>query len=142
MCMIIHVVQRGDSVFSISRRYGVPVQRIIDDNQLENPGLIMIGQALVIRTENIRHTVTPGQSLYRISRLYGVSVESIWMQIRILIILQQIRPGQIIIIPVGQQKLGTIEVNGYAFTNINTTTLNNTLPYLTYLSIFSHEVRP
>lgn len=142
MCMIIHVVQRGDSVFSISRRYGVPVQRIIDDNQLENPGLIMIGQALVIRTENIRHTVTPGQSLYRILRLYGVSVESILDANPNIDNPAQIRPGQIIIIPVGQQKLGTIEVNGYAFTNINTTTLNNTLPYLTYLSIFSHEVRP
>ena len=142
MCVIIHIVQRGDSVYSISRRYGVPMQRIIDDNQLENPGLIMIGQALVIRTDNVMHTVTQGQSLYRISRLYGVSVDSILQANPNITNPAQIRTGQIIAIPVGQQKLGAIEVNGYAFTNINTNTLNNTLPYLTYLSIFSHEVRP
>lgn len=140
--MIIHVVQRGDSIYSISRRYNVPMQVIIDDNQLENPGLIMIGQALVIRTSNISHTVTAGQSLYNIARLYRVSVQDIIDANPTITNPSQIRAGQVIIVPAGQQNLGTIEVNGYAFPNINTNTLNSTLLYLTYLSIFSHEVRP
>ena len=50
--------------------------------------------------------------------------------------------GQVINIPTQTRKLGTIDVNGYAFPNINRTVLQDTLPYLTYLSIFSYQVRP
>jgi spore germination protein len=35
-----------------------------------------------------------------------------------------------------------IDVNGYAFPNIDAGVLSATLPYLTYLSIFSYQVRP
>jgi spore germination protein len=37
---------------------------------------------------------------------------------------------------------GTIQVNGYAFPNIDRDVLRKTLPSLTFLSIFSYEVRP
>lgn len=36
----------------------------------------------------------------------------------------------------------TIDVNGYAFPNIGDEVLNNTLPNLTFLSIFSYQVKP
>ncbi len=52
----------------------------------------------------------------------------------------QLRVGQIINIPIKTEKRGTIEVNGYAFPNIDMEVLRKTLPYLTYLSIFSYEV--
>jgi len=49
--------------------------------------------------------------------------------------------GQVINIP-PQPKLGTIDVNGYAFPNIDMALLQSVLPHLTYLSIFSYQVRP
>lgn len=48
--MRIHVVQKGDTVWELSRRYGTSVERITQVNQLQDiPGLV-IGQALVIPT--------------------------------------------------------------------------------------------
>jgi spore germination protein len=53
----------------------------------------------------------------------------------------QLSVGQVINIPAGTIKLGTIEVNGYAYPNISAGVLQSTLPYLTYLGIFSYQVR-
>ncbi len=45
--------------------------------------------------------------------------------------------------PTGQNaQQRTIDVNGYAFPNISDEVLNNTLPNLTFLSIFSYQVKP
>jgi LysM repeat protein len=45
---IIHVVQSGDTVFSIGRQYGVDPYLIIDANNLANPDVLQPGQQLVI----------------------------------------------------------------------------------------------
>lgn len=135
------MVRPGESVYAISQLYNVPYTKIISDNELEQPEQLVVGQTLVILNGLLRHRVVPGQSLYTIARDYGVTVD------QILAINQQITeptmiyPGQIINIPAQATKLGTIEVNGYSFTNIDMEVLRKTLPYLTYLSIFSHEVR-
>ena len=34
--MVIHTVERGDTLFSIARRYQVPVQQLIQYNGLQN----------------------------------------------------------------------------------------------------------
>lgn len=129
-------------MYSIARRYGVPAEKIIADNSIQNPERLMIGQAIVIMTDGFRHTVAPGQSLYSIARSYGTTVANILNANPSITDPTKIFPGQVIVIPVSNQKLGTIDVNGYAFPNINSTTLERTLPHLTYTSIFSYQVRP
>lgn len=47
-CGVVHVVCRGDTVYSIARRYGSTVQAIAAANHLWNPSLIWVGQRLVI----------------------------------------------------------------------------------------------
>ena len=49
--------------------------------------------------------------------------------------------GQVIHIPDNQMRR-IIEVNGYAFPDIDGQVLVDTLPYLTYLSIFSYRIKP
>ena len=49
--MRIHVVRPGESVYSISRLYDVPSQRIISDNELTDPEQLVPGQTLVILGE-------------------------------------------------------------------------------------------
>ncbi len=140
--MIIYVVKPGDSLYSIARQYGMTVQKIIDDNELTNPGQLVVGQTLVLMTEAQPHTVARGESLYSIARQNGITVAQL-MQVNPQIPNpQSIQVGQTIYIPVRGQKLGTIYVNGYAFPHIDRTVLNKTLPYLTYLSIFAYEVQP
>jgi len=119
---------------------GVSPSKVIADNELSNPNQLVVGQTIVIMDEDRSHRIAPGQSLYTIARQYGVSVNQILEANPQITSPAQIAPGQVINIPSRTKKLGTIEVNGYAFPNINREVLRKTLPYLTYLSIFSYEV--
>ncbi|HYF75396.1 MAG TPA: LysM peptidoglycan-binding domain-containing protein, partial [Candidatus Nitrosocosmicus sp.] len=139
--MVIHVVKAGDSLYSISRRYGVPVDKIAADNELNVNQSLVIGQTIVVLLGTRRHTVKAGESLYTIARQYGTTAAAIQTANQITNP-AAIQVGTVLTIPSGEGKLGTIEVNGYTFPNIKLDVLRKTLPYLTYVSIFSYEVRP
>ncbi|MGQ9599023.1 MAG: LysM peptidoglycan-binding domain-containing protein [Anaerolineae bacterium] len=46
--VIIYIVQPGDTLYSIARRYGTCVQAIVLANRLPNPNYIWVGQRLII----------------------------------------------------------------------------------------------
>jgi spore germination protein len=140
--LIIHVVKPGESLYSIARFYGATLGRVISENELSNPNNLVIGQTIVITEGTSKHRVQPGQSIYAIASQYGVSVRSILNANPSITNPAMINVGQIINIPIKTEKRGTIDVNGYAFPNIDMGVLRKTLPYLTYLSIFSYEVNP
>lgn len=140
--MIIHVVKPGESLYSIARFYGASYQRIASENELTDPSRLVVGQTLVITEGTSKHKVQPGQSLYAIASQYNVTVRALLAANPDITNPAVIYPGQIINVPIRTGKRGTIEVNGYAFPNIGMDVLRKTLPYLTYLSIFSYEVNP
>lgn len=140
--MIIHVVRPGESVYSIAKLYGVSPSKIIADNELTSPENLVVGQTLVILQGLQPHRILPGQSLYSLARIYDTTVEDILAANPSITNPNQLVPGQVINIPVRTRKLGTIDVNGYAFPNIDLDVLRKWLPSLTYLSIFSYEVNP
>lgn len=140
--LIIYVVKPGDDIFKIAQRFNVSQEKIISDNQLANPENLVVGQTIVIDITSIPHTVTQGQSLYSIARSYRVSLDQIKAANPDIESPYRLEVGQVINVPINSQKLGTIQVNGYAFPNISMDVLEQTLPYLTYLSIFSYQVRP
>lgn len=137
--MRIHVVRPGESVSSIARLYGVTPQKVISDNELENPNQLVVGQTLVIMEGTRRHTVSPGESLYYIALQYGLSVNQILAANPQIPSNAIIFAGQVIIIPPMTINFGHTDVNGYAFPGINREVLGKTLPHLTYLSIFSYQ---
>lgn len=49
--MQIHVVKAGDSVYSIAGMYGTTPLRIIEDNGIADPSRLVIGQSLVITSD-------------------------------------------------------------------------------------------
>lgn len=75
--MIIHVVKRGETLWSISQRYGVNLAQVIAANGLPNPNQLVIGQSIIIPIAAHRHTVQSGESLWQIAQKYGVSVAAI-----------------------------------------------------------------
>lgn len=75
--MVIHVVQRGDTLWAISQTYGVPINQIIAANELESPNNLVIGLALVIPTSYIVHIVRSGETLWQIANQYNVPIQSI-----------------------------------------------------------------
>lgn len=139
--MIIHVVKPGESIYFISRLYNVPVNKIISDNGITNPNRLVIGQALVIISGVKRHTVLPGQNLYTIAVTYGLTTSELIAANPNLTNTSTIYPGMVVNIPSSTRKFGTIVVNGYALPNTSMEVLQKTLPYLTYLSTFSHQVK-
>lgn len=139
--MIIYTVKVGDSVYELAQRYGVTTNDIVSVNQLSNPDRLAIGQALIIPVNYFEHVVIAGESLYTISRKYGVPLEEVVGENPTLSNPSRIYPGQNVKIPGERPKIRTIEVNGYAFPNINDESLNESLSSLTFLSVFSYQVR-
>lgn len=140
--MIIHVVKPGDTIYKLSNFYGVPVEKIISDNAIINPNELVVGQTIVVITNKINYTVEQGDSLYSISQKYQVSLNDLKEANPNIVWPYNLNVGQTVVIPVPNNKLGDMEVNGYAFPNINMQVLEDTLPHLTYLSIFSYQVSP
>ncbi|NLJ32168.1 MAG: LysM peptidoglycan-binding domain-containing protein [Clostridiales bacterium] len=140
--MFIHTVQRGDTLYSIAAQYGVPMQNVIDANELKDPERLVVGQAIVVPAGGDRHIVKSGESLYSIARQYRVTVSSLLRANSGIENPALIQPGQAIVIPGQSQNKPTIEVNGYVFPTISDSVLEKTLPNLTYISIFSYQVRP
>lgn len=70
------VVQRGDTLYSIARRYNIPIRNLIEINHLQPPYTLRIGQQLRMPGTNY-HTVAKGDTLYNISKRYNVDVTSL-----------------------------------------------------------------
>lgn len=69
-------VHKGDTLYSISRKYNVPIKDMIKANRLSAPYTLYVGQKLNLPTKQY-HTVQRGESLYSIARMYNVDVTSL-----------------------------------------------------------------
>ena len=137
--MIIHVVQPGENIYSISQSYGVSSQRIIFDNQLPSSSELVVGQSLLILLPEITHQVASNETLYSIANLYGTSVLNIVRNNPYLLDLDLYEGENIVIKYQGEKAEGyKLRVNGYAYPYINKNVLRESLLYLSELSIFSY----
>lgn len=140
--MLIHIVALRDTLYGIAQRYQVSVARLISDNGLRYPYPLVIGQALLIARPAQIHTVRAGESAYSIALSYGISVQELYQYNPELADLLPLYPGQELTISFEGRKRRSISTNGYAYPFINRHVLYRTLPYLTYLSVFSYGIRP
>jgi murein DD-endopeptidase MepM/ murein hydrolase activator NlpD len=100
---LIHIIQRGETIYTIARNYGVNFQEILTLNGIEDPRKIQAGQRIRIPRENaappaaaaqsspapastasassaaayIEYRVVRGEAFYGISRRFGTTVEAI-----------------------------------------------------------------
>ncbi len=141
--MDIHVVKQGDSLYSIARRYGVSPDEIYRVNELGDIPFLVVGQALVIPTQEISYTVAPGDTLFSIARRFGTTTGSI-IALNGITNPDALTPGTVLRIPVREKNYGFIEVNGYIEPSTPETeaqTVREVGEFLTYLSPFSYQVR-
>jgi LysM repeat protein len=84
----VHVVQRGETLYSIALRYGTSVSALVQANGLANANVIYVGQRLVIPGSGGSsgggsagsggvHVVQRGETLYSIALRYGTSVAAL-----------------------------------------------------------------
>ena len=138
--MIIHVVQPGDTIYSIASQYNTSPQKIIIDNELENPNELVPGQTLVILIPEITHVVQPGETLAQIARNYNTTTVELLQLNPFIDFADEIMPGDQITISNSEEKRGPISVLGYAYPNIDRDVLMKTLPYMTYLTLFTYGI--
>lgn len=135
--MVIHVVQPGDSLYRIAQMYHAPLQLLIQQNELHEPYRLTPGQTVVVPQPVQVHTVRQGETLSGIAVQHNMTVLELLQNNPQLGGGDRIWPGQTLVVSYGP-KLGTFAVNGYAYPNIDQRVLRKTLPYLTYLSVFSY----
>lgn len=136
--MLIHVVQAGETIFSIAQRYGVSPQRIISDNGIANPQTLVQGQALLLLRPQTSYTIQPGDTLSLVAQRYGTTVSVLLQNNPKLINQPVLLPGETLTIEFEGEKLRDINVNGYAYPTISPHVLRRCLPCLTYLTIFGY----
>ena len=81
---VVHKVTQGETLYGISKRYGVTVEQILEYNPTADGGL-EINQILKIpyvprpkrSNDALIHKVSDDETLYSISKLYGVTVDEI-----------------------------------------------------------------
>ena len=100
--MDIYIVEKGDTIESIGRKYNIPVIEIIKANNLESPYLLNEGQSLTIPTSlyNIfnYYTIKKGDTLYNLANTSNTTVD-ILAQINGLNKDEYIYEGQTLLIP-------------------------------------------
>lgn len=142
--MRIYVVRPGDSIWSISRRFGVTPNSIISANGgPQFTSKLVVGQTLVIPSRERPYRVQPGDSIYSISRRFDVSVESI-AELNNLTAPYVLSPGQILRIPEKAKKYGFIETNAFIQPGTperDRRVVNEAINYLTYVSPFSYQIQ-
>lgn len=136
--MEIYVVQPGDTIESIAAKYQVSPYRLIQQNELTDPDNLVVGQTIVILFPEIVYTVQEGDTLYGIADEFDISVVELYQNNPQLVTEALLYPGEELIIKYQVDKLRSISVLGYAYPYIDRQVLRKTLPYLTYLSIFTH----
>ncbi len=134
--MIIYTVRSGDNLYNIARRYSVTVNQLSEINGLRYPDRLVVGQELIIPRSNA-YEVQSGDTLYSIAISAGINLSELQAANPQIAAPYTIYTGEIINLPEGQKP--PIRVNGYAYPSINEDVLRRTLPYLTFLSIFSYR---
>lgn len=141
--MQIHVVQKGDSIFSIANLYDISPNVIIDANELDTPNELVVGQALVIPIFGQFYTVKEGDNLQTIANQFHLSAEQL-ASINNISVQTPLQIGMQIYIPEMEKR----EITSFAYIeptggNVSATLKNSarkTTPYLTYLALFSYRI--
>lgn len=90
-----HTLQKGETLYSISRRYDVPYEALASANSIVDPTKVRVGTILVIPAV---HLVEKGDTLYGIARRYGTTVNEL-MASNKLASGYVLRPGDSLVVP-------------------------------------------
>lgn len=137
--MIIHVVEPGETIDSIAGSYGISVDRLALENGIRVSDELVVGETLVVLMPEILYTIKDGDTLESIATEHNVSLFEILRNNPYLSDRRFIYPGETIVIKYEGERNETISVNGYAYPFIGMNVLRKTLPFLTYLSVYSYN---
>lgn len=136
--MIIHVVKQGETIDSIAASYGISAERLMLENGFTGDTKLAIGETLVILYPRIEYRVQEGDTLESIAGRHNTSIMELLRNNPYIADRPYIYPGEVIVISYQDQRTRTISTNGFVYPFVDMNVLKKTLPFLTYLTVFSY----
>ena len=97
-----HIVERGDTLFDLSRLYNTTVAQLRRLNGIEVGADLIIGRSIIVpkldETVLERYVVQPGDSLYSIASRHGIDLQALRLLNRLADI-RDLRADQVILLP-------------------------------------------
>ncbi len=109
-----HTVQKGETYYSISKKYDVTVAQLLKANDQDDSAVLKVGQVLTVPQEDPetkdpdtqRYTIEPGDTLYSISRRFNTTVAGI-QELNNLGNNTDLKSGQTILVPADSVSQGS-----------------------------------
>lgn len=80
----IYIVQRGDTLYRIAKRFNTTIQTIVNNNGITNPNLIYLGQRLIIakstsniQTKYMNYRIKHGDTLGELANKYNTTIREL-----------------------------------------------------------------
>lgn len=109
---MIHIVQSGETVYSIAGAYGVSPASVIAGNDLRAPYAVTPGQALLILIPASVYVTAEGRQSVQHFGAVGVSENEILQYNPTLFGNREIYPGQTLVLSYTEEKKGNLSFNG------------------------------
>mgnify|MGYP002305200967 FL=1 len=142
MFLEIHVVKRGDTLYSVGRMHGVAPGLIARYNGLREPYRLAVGQSLLALYPEKAVTVRAGDTLSSIAASAGTDVLSLFRMNPNLSGSDRIYPGQVLVTQLEQNRTRSAFVAGYAYPYVQESVLRGILPFTGALMPFTYGFTP
>lgn len=130
-------VNYGDTLFSLSQKYGVPVSKIIADNGIydESP---VVGQSLILQKADEDFIPMKNTLVSSISNSFGIGEKELFRNNYILGGKNDVPEGTYIVISYIDTPSTEKIIGGYAYDFISAKKLSSVINYLTYIMPFTY----
>ncbi len=139
--MHIHTVIEGESIFAIAKLYGVSPMSIIENNGLENPDKLTVGEELLVLVPSRSYVARSGDTVSSIARRFGIRKNELFANNPGLMGGDGVYDGQLLSLKYSDARLGMGASNGYFFKGCSDDALGMALPYLTYVTVGAVKAR-
>jgi LysM repeat protein len=140
--MIVHTVKKGETVFSIARKYAVSPIKIIENNCLPYPDRLIPGQMLLILTPTRTYIVRGGDTAAKLCRRFGIKKKTLLANNPALHGRPCLHAGTELVIRYSAPTYGISSINGYVYESTSADRYRTLLPYLTYVTFCSPRLHP
>ena len=133
--MEIHTVKAGDTIFSISEKYGAVPSYLSELNEIDKRTRLCEGEEILLLFPTRTHTVKKGDTLSSISMRFDTKQRELIRANPSLIGSESLEVGKILSVKHGCELYGTAVSNGYFYKGCTLDRLKRAIPYTTYVTL-------
>ena len=138
---MIITINANDTLYSISKKYAIPIQKIIADNGILNETLA-VGQSLILNTAKRAETTSSETNVSSVAEENDISEKTLYRKNYILKGLPQIEKGTYLVFEYEKEPTIRKIIGGYAYDFISPERLMSVINYLTYIIPFTYGFTP